>query len=139
VPNATCDCDAFQGREYRFCREVVTFDQGAAACQVAGMTLIRVDSAEENTWLLDEFTARGLFLDIRTLVFLGGTDGAVEGEWRWPDGTLFWDGAPVGGLYNSWMSPPSGARSDCLGMHPDGYWVARTCNSANVTYACEGP
>jgi hypothetical protein len=109
-----------------------------AACQNNGMSLVTVDDATENAWFAGEAQARGLFAGRAPLVFLGGTDLAVSGEWRWPDGTLFWNAGPVAGQYSNWSSPPgSSGLSNCIGMQPDATWIARACNSSNVTYACE--
>lgn len=142
VPDATCSCEVFEGHEYRFCNVVAIREAGAAACQAASMGLVRVDSAEENAWLLEQFSSHGMFIGGGTpIVFLGGNDIAVEGTWRWDDGTVFWDGGgPVGGLYVNWASAPGpGGLSDCVGMQADGTWLARACNSGNATVACESP
>lgn len=89
---------------------------------------------------MTEFGARGLFSGRSPLVFLGGNDLAMAGEWRWTDGTLFWSGAPVAGLYSDWASAPvAGGQSNCAGMQTSGTWIARACNSGGVTYACESP
>ena len=41
-----------------------------------------------------------------TYCWMGGSDSAVEGEWRWLDGTQFWQGdaagSAVGGQYTNW-------------------------------------
>lgn len=139
IPDTTCSCDTFDGHEYRFCPVDSMLAMAEGDCALSGMTLIRVDSAEENAWLLTRFSALGMFLDERTLIMLGGSDLAVDGEWRWPDGTLFWDGAAVGGAYINWENPPGGGQQNCMGMQLDGRWVPRACNSGNVTYACETP
>jgi hypothetical protein len=102
------------------------------------MSLVKVDDATENAWLTAEAQARGLFPGRAPLVILGGNQLAVPDEWRWIDGTLFWNGAAVPGQYSNWSSPPTaGGQSDCLGLQPDGTWIARACNSGNMTYACE--
>jgi len=140
VPDATCSCDVFQGHDYRFCPVVATHASEMTACQSANMVLIRIDSAEENAWLLQQFTAQGMFVGSGSpIVFLGGDDLQVSGQWRWQDGTLFWDGGPVGGLYTNFNSPPRINQGDCLGMTSDGKWGNRSCNSGNATLACESP
>jgi hypothetical protein len=130
----------FGGHDYRFCAVAATRDVGLAACQSANMGLIRVDSAEENAWLLQQFTAHSMFVGAGSpIVILGGNDIQVDGMWRWDDGVLFWDGGAVGNLYTNWSSPPKAGQSDCLGMMSNGLWAARACNSGNATVACEIP
>jgi hypothetical protein len=77
--------------------------------------------------------------------FIGASDAAVEGEWRWEDGTLFWlgddTGAAQGGLYDNWAfkSPagsPSGA--DCAKLNGTGAWAAVLC-ATTAPYTCETP
>ncbi len=64
--------------------------------------------------------------------WLGGGDGAVEGEWRWlvgPEaGQQFWQGgvggSTVGGSYANWGGgePNNSGNEDTVHMRPDGRW-----------------
>jgi hypothetical protein len=67
------------------------------------MRLIRVDDAPENQWLFDNANTEP---GRDSLVWIGATDQAVEGEWRWTDGALFWLGNQTGmaqnGLFTAW-------------------------------------
>lgn len=64
--------------------------------------------------------------------WLGGGDGAVEGEWRWlvgPEaGQQFWQGgvggSTVGGSYANWGGgePNNSGNEDTVHMRPDGLW-----------------
>lgn len=140
VPDTSCSCGAFQDHEYRFCAVLTTRDPGRAACQSANMGMIRVESAEENAWLLQQFLDRAMFMGTGgPIVLLGGNDIDVEGAWRWDDGTLFWNGGPVGSVYTNWSFAPKAGQGDCLGMLPDGTWEDRSCSSGNATVACESP
>ena len=69
--------------------------------------LANISSQVENDVALAELTGN---------TWIGASDQAVEGEWRWVDGPeagqQFWQGAaagsggtPVGGRYNNWQSP----------------------------------
>ncbi len=65
-------------------------------------------------------------------VWLGGSDAAVEGEWRWlagPEaGQQFWQGgiggSTVGGSYANWGAgePNNSGNEDTVHMRPDGRW-----------------
>ena len=76
--------------------------------------------------------------------WLGATDQAVPGEWRWDDnGALFWlgqmQGTPQNGLYNNWVAgSPSKQSNDCSAMqfNAGGFWTDVACNSAQP-YVCE--
>jgi hypothetical protein len=140
VPDAICSCEIFAGHDYRFCAVLAIRDAGLAACQSANMVLIRVDSAEENAWLLQQLTDHGMFMGGGSqIVILGGFDTQVGTTWTWNDGTVFWDGAPVDNLYTNWAAAPKPSQGNCLGMTSDGKWVSRSCNSGNATVGCESP
>jgi hypothetical protein len=140
VTDDTCGCDVFQGHEYRFCAVLTTRGPGLLACQSANMVLTRVDSAEENAWLLQQFIDRGMFLGTGDpVVLLDGNDIAVEGQWRWEDGTLFWEGGAVGDVYTNWAFPPKTSQGDCVSMMSSGLWEDRSCSSGNATVSCESP
>lgn len=141
VPDASCSCDVFQGHEYRFCGVLTTREAGSAACQSSNMVLTRVDSADENAWLLQRFIDHDMFIGTGgPIVIMDGNDIQVEGEWRWDDGTLFWDsGGAVGDFYTNWAFPPKAGQGDCVGMMSSGLWEDRSCSSGNATVACESP
>jgi len=73
------------------------FGSGAAG------NLIAINSQAENDFMQTFIRSSGNW-------YIGGTDQAVEGEWRWiNDGTQFWQGkgsgsggTPVGGNYTNW-------------------------------------
>jgi hypothetical protein len=141
VPDANCSCEVFDGHAYRFCSVLATRAAGLTACLSANMVLIRVDRAEENAWLLQQFIDHGMFIGNggQPIVILGGNDIQVEGEWRWDDGTLFWNGGPVGNLYANFGNAPKIGGADCVGMMADGRWGDRSCTSGDATVACESP
>lgn len=130
---ATCGGIVREGRSYMLCTTSITAVEARALCAASGMHLIRIDDAAEN-------------LFVRSLVdplpnpqaWIGATDEAVEREWRWADGTQFWQGnqtgAPVGGLFSAWASghpaDQQGA-TDCAESIPvDALWLDAACNDA---------
>jgi hypothetical protein len=82
--------------------------------------LATITSAAENTFVYSKINAAG---------WLGGSDAASEGVWKWvagPEaGTQFWQGTyiggyPVGGMYSNWASgQPDNC---CAGEHYLNYW-----------------
>ncbi len=141
VPDAACSCGTLAAHHYRFCSTPMWYSNAIADCQQQGMTVAMVDDAAENAWLASEILSRGLLVtnDSR-VVLLGGDRLAVSTEWRWLDGTLFWNDGAVAEVYSNWASAPNkGGTSDCLGMKWDGLWVQRACNSGDAFYVCETP
>jgi hypothetical protein len=125
------------GNFYRFVNTTVNLaaaNAAAAAATINGVAghLATITSAAENTFVRN---MNGGFA-----VWLGGTDGPVEGEWRWTGGTseagqMFWlggaAGSAQGGYYTNWAgSQPdnSGGNEDGIQMQAGGTW-----NDVNVT------
>lgn len=97
------------------------------------MDLVAIDSAAENAYV------RGL---TSANIWLGGTDSATEGQWRWQSGTQFWmggsGGSAVGGAYANWQpgQPDDMNGQDYAWMRAEGTWMdsERTMDRA---YVCE--
>lgn len=140
TPTADCVCDSAGGSDYLMCATEVSQYSVAAACASAGMSPLEVSGSAENEALRLALTNAGMFtLGNEPMVWLGGSDTAVEGDWVWYDGELFWDGNPVAGVYQNWGNLQPRGAADCLGMVADGTWRSRACNSSLVYYACENP
>jgi hypothetical protein len=141
--SADCTCDELAGHTYWFCTQHLYWNDAQAHCRTAGMDLVRVDSQAENDFLVDAGTARGVF-EFNNFAQIGASSQAQAGEWRWPDGTLLWQGGsngdPVGGLYSNWdtSSPSSSGASRCSGILTSGIWQDRTCTGAEP-FICESP
>jgi hypothetical protein len=143
VSSADCTCEFYGGHAYRFCRAGKNFTDARAACVTSGMKLVRLNDAAENQWVYDVTVAEAL-----TSIWIGATDSALEGDWRWVDGTPFWSGkgplaggSAVGGLYSAWDGfadePNVGVDEDCAGYwRPRPTWADLTCTDANA-YICE--
>ena len=138
-----CHCDSFGGHAYKFCGNGRGYVDAAAACDAQGMRLIRVDDEAENQWAFNGKVARGF-----PSVWIGADDLAVEGDWRWSDGTSFWTGkagaagaGPVNGLFNAWQTSPAqpdqSGDEDCAGYdYATDRWADLPCTNHNA-YICE--
>jgi len=116
----------------------VTSAAAETACEAQHMKLTRIDDAAENTFV------NGLELALPgapTYIWIGGTDLAQVGTWRFPDNTIFWQAsASVNGLYTDWNAgEPSEGKEHCLGMWADvAMWNDFDCVAAAVPgYVCE--
>lgn len=74
--------------------------------------MLKIDDADENAFLAG--------LKPSGSYWTGGSDAATEGQWRWHDGTQFWQGAvggsAVGDAYTNWNSgePNNSGEEDYL-------------------------
>ncbi len=100
--------------------------------------------------ILDADTQAFLFQNLRVGApadcWFGGTDEAVEGEWRWLTGELFWlgdeNGSVQNSLYENWNSgePNDGAgggTEEGVEMRSDGTWNDLFNTSTNGCYFVE--
>jgi len=135
---AGCTGVPFGGHGYLFCDGDLAWDAARAACDAAGLRLVRVDTTAENDflWATASTTIGDFFIGAR--VESGAT------VWRWVDGTELWDGilggSAVGGVFAAWEAdqpddngPPSCAvaRDRMMGL-----WHDTSCTTPN-DYVCE--
>ncbi|MEZ4327592.1 MAG: C25 family cysteine peptidase [Polyangiales bacterium] len=115
-------------------------------CTQIGGNLVRVDSIDEQYHLT---SSTGLVGSQGNNVWLGATDTAAEGTWRWVNGDAhFWTGTsggtPVGGLYTQWApgEPNDSGGEDCGSFWNTGgqnfRWNDLGCGN-NVPFVCEVP
>jgi hypothetical protein len=132
-----CGGGLFGGHMYIHCSDNVTGDTARQLCIDYGYRLVRIDSVEENDWLISAIP--------EAAIWIGGRDASVEGQWRWEDSEIFWqggsDGSPVGGLYTNWASgePNQAGEEDCaeLSKSAGNAWTDRTCGSLTQPFVCE--
>lgn len=137
-----CVTASYGGHDYAFCDVSVNWQTAEDDCVSIGMHLARVDDAYENQFLVDNSHFSGQ----NKLMWLGGSDAAVEGEWRWVDAELFWLGDSGGsvqnGLYSNWypVQPGNSPILDCaaLDVTNGSNWSSVTC-LGNWVFACESP
>ncbi|MBA3453976.1 MAG: C-type lectin domain-containing protein [Deltaproteobacteria bacterium] len=83
---------------------LTSWEAAEIICRDQGFHLVRIDDAAENA------TVRALVTQLagNYEFYIGASDLAVEGSWRWSDGELFWLGGPAGapapGLYANWIA-----------------------------------
>jgi hypothetical protein len=127
-----------------FCRDPA---DGDGDVEVAGpMTLVQIESAEENAFLVDWIEEAGITDD----VWFGANDRNAEGQWVWDRGAdasavLFFRASPtrmaVNGAYNNWPTgQPTYAVNgvDCaiFDASDDFEWDDRTCTEGVPSFIC---
>ncbi len=126
---------------YLFCRDRLEHEVAAVVCSGQDMHLVRIDEAEEQSWLS---TTRVAAFGSNVEAWLGGSDAVVEDTWLWADETPFWEGraggVPVGGAFTFWRAgePNNSEGEDCLAFATgsSGRWDDRDCNS-DFRFICE--
>ena len=128
----------YDGHTYKLIENTATWEQAqnAASSMTLGDEngyLVRIDSAEENKAIFDIVTDRLSVKQRATttpddgseapFIWLGGSDAAKEGDWRWVNNDdRFWlgdfNGSSVGGRYHNWGVQPDDATGgeDALAM-----------------------
>jgi hypothetical protein len=138
-----CTSGTFGNSAYYFCGIVDSAALAAQKCESLGMTLITIQSPEENAFVAGK---------IKSSAWLGGSDALKEGDWYWLDQTLFTqDSKPVDAVYSNWAegqpnnNGASGASENCVALLPAGVsitsakWNDLACDLTGMRAACEGP
>ncbi|MBS0209702.1 MAG: protein kinase [Planctomycetes bacterium] len=87
VPRHPLDAVPIGGHWYKVYRSGVTWKQAAQFCEEIGGNLVIIDNADENQRVAQLIVASAKGKEERGITWLGLTDEAKEGEWRWVDGT----------------------------------------------------
>ncbi|XP_033725988.1 perlucin-like [Pecten maximus] len=125
----TTDWKHFNHKCYLFSGTYTTEQQNVVFCNSLNATLVRVDNAEVNSFLVSEITTRGI-----PDMWLAANDKVVEGEWVWGPGddvltTMWGPGEPN----------PHDNSEDCAGLRRvTGLWADYSCTK-NVHVVCEVP
>jgi hypothetical protein len=133
---AGCDCRrAFRaGHDYLFCRGDFTRSQARMVCTRAGLDLVIVGDAPEQTFLQTETSA---FLMDEWYIGLERT-GSGAMEFEWVDGTFLGPGD-----YRNWRPamPPTPAEPDrngnCVRVFATGHWGDTDCGNTFPATVCE--
>lgn len=140
--SATYYNDLASGHCYYVATSPLNWTAAKAACEANGDYLATISSEAENTII-----GTKLGLAAGNILWIGGTDAAVEGEWRWTGGEVnnvqFWQGSqtgsPVGGQFSKWTSgkPSNGSSNNCLAFNGGvRTWHDGSCTSS-IRYICE--
>jgi hypothetical protein len=133
-----CTRASFNGHSYLLCKAYLTWTAAETQCQASGMHLARINDAAENQWIVDTLEGTPLPVDSGpSWIWVGGTDAATEGSWLWPDGILFYQSGPIGGLYTNWLnSEPNNGRGgeNCLADRVSYRWTDLACTELH--YSC---
>ena len=149
-----CHGFAVEGHGYMFCGTVTNTTDAAMACVEQGLSLVQIDSQEENDALVNEVKQlyeMGPSLH-QPAFWTGGSDAEVEGEWIWVgSGAAFWsgdeNGAAVGDAFEHWgEGQPNQANrrdEDCVVVYLTtdvdgavGTWNDLPCRDG-YTFVCE--
>jgi hypothetical protein len=126
-----------------------TWTQAQDFCTQRSTSLVFIESAEENAFVLEWITR----LDLQDQVWMGANDrdpaiGNNEGEWVWGtanNAVQFWDGdengMPVMNRYEDWANgePNNQGDEDCavLSSNHDFHWDDRVCTNQYLNLVCE--
>jgi len=128
-----CSQGFFGTHSYAFCGQVESAAAGVAKCQSLGMTVVSIESKAENDYVASK----------QSSTWLGGSDEAMEGEWRWTStGVLFWNKKPIDGVYSNFVDgQPSnkdknGEPENCLALTEKG-WNDVGCALGDFKVTCE--
>lgn len=161
---AQCEGFVLADRSYMFCGGVVPMEEARARCQLEGMRLVWLETPAESAALVERVEALGVVSTAgnpELLSWIGASDAAQEGDWRWvgtpavADGPEFWqggppdgEGQPAPGAYVSWAAnePNDGGGEDCAAISVLGgpnrqreQWDDRNCLTDSYPFLCEVP
>lgn len=133
-PAAPCDGSEFGGSCYQLFPELASWTVAEQRCIAWGGHLASVESPEEDDFISGWPAILGIPVADGSGVWLGATDAALDGDFRW------WDDGEL--RFESWApnQPDNGIGVDCVEKRNDGtaLWYDRRCADA-LAFVCERP
>lgn len=122
----------WKGHRYKVIRETLAWHDSKKRCEELGGHLVIINDKEEQSFVVELLGRNGMPVDSRqnkdwTAVWIGATDEAKEGEWKWVDGS------PL--AYANWaqeghgLKQPNGGPGShypALSIHYGGTWDDRS-------------
>ncbi|RYZ01961.1 MAG: C-type lectin domain-containing protein [Myxococcales bacterium] len=131
--STSCTNGLFNGHSYAFCGVVDSAMLAFAKCESLNMSVVSIESRAENLYVQGK----------QTSTWLGGSDEANEGAWRWASSNvLFWKEKPVLGVFSDFIDgQPSnkdneGKPENCLVLTASG-WNDVGCDLGGFPVTCE--
>jgi hypothetical protein len=129
-----CPGSEFADSCYEIFGELAAWDVAEQRCGAWGGHLASVQSLEEDAFLDDWPAQLGIPFADGSGVWLGGTDAALDGDFRWLDDSAL--------SFLGWApnQPDNGAGIDCIEKRNDGIglWYDRRCTDPRP-FVCERP
>ncbi|XP_056005500.1 uncharacterized protein LOC130050218 isoform X5 [Ostrea edulis] len=109
---------------YRLYTSTKSWTEAFIACQSVGSILVDIESASEQTFL-QNFVSGG------PSVWIGASDSATEGQWRWYSSPQSW-------VFINWDSgePNDFQNEDCIEFRSSGKWNDLPCDR-KLAYVCK--
>ncbi|KAM9839473.1 collectin-12-like [Aulostomus maculatus] len=119
---------SYRDKCYFFSKDLHSFDDSKAACELKSASLVIISDMEEQKWLTKQILGKGYF-------WMGLTDRVEENVWRWLDGTepVFTKWKP--GQPDNWGHEHE-TGEDCAGLIHKGLWNDFFCEDL-ISYICE--
>lgn len=131
-PTSTPGCPphwkSFSDKCYYFSSESLNFNETKERCSNKSSTMLIINDEDEQLWIKRQISGKGYF-------WLGLTDSAEEGIWRWVDGSLpnYTKWKP--GQPDNW-SHGHEAGEDCAGLIHEASWNDFFCTE-RIGFICE--
>uniref|UniRef100_A0A3Q0SDB6 Collectin-12 n=1 Tax=Amphilophus citrinellus TaxID=61819 RepID=A0A3Q0SDB6_AMPCI len=118
----------YKNKCYFFSKDLHSFDDAKATCELMSASLVIISDMEEQKWLKRQIFGKGYF-------WMGLTDREEESMWRWLDGTepTFTKWKP--GQPDNWGHGHEKGE-DCAGLIHEALWNDFFCEDL-ISYICE--
>lgn len=135
-------CYGFQlddDRGVAICIESVQWLTAETLCSSLDGSLVKIDDEEYVSPIAIEINTQ---LGIGNM-WMGANDIELEGSWRWPDGTVFWEGGPGGmpadDAFVPWAANEPSVGERCGFAAWSSEWGNVHCNVSLPGYICDVP